>query len=88
METFQLSILEENRTHYSGPAVYCGVMTPTGAIGFQARHEGFAGMLLPGSDVLFRDSEGKESKISAQWGILLFRDNQCTITLAAAPSAE
>jgi len=85
METFKLMVLDEKKIHFSGPVTYCGVMTPNGSIGFQARHEGFIGTLQPGSEIKYQKPDGQESALSVQWGVLLFRENQCTITLSAGP---
>ena len=86
MEIFKLMILEEKKIHFAGSAVYGRISTPTGSIGFEARHEGFIGTLLPGSEIKYRKPDGQESVLPVQWGVLLFRDNQCTITLSSGQS--
>ncbi len=81
-DTFQLQLLEDDVIHYSGEAQYCSVQTLTGSIGFEARHEDFAGALAPGSLLMYRDGQGEEKEIRIGWGMLLFRDNRCIVTMA------
>jgi len=81
-ESFFLQVLEEDIRHFSGEAVYCSAVTGNGSIGFKALHEAFAGTLVPGSAFFFKDTEGREREITVRWGVLLFKENRCIVTLA------
>ena len=82
METFHLTMLDEKKIHYSGKALSCIIATPSGKIGFMARHENFIGVLSPSSEIHIADGNGAETTIKADWGVLMFKDNNCLITLA------
>jgi F0F1-type ATP synthase epsilon subunit len=84
MDTFKLTIVEECKIPFISQARYCRVTTPSGMIGFEPRHEGFVGTLLPGSEVEFTDGSGQDHTMTAAWGVLLFEDNACVITMAEA----
>ena len=84
MDTFKLTIAEDRATVYSGPARYCRISTPEGVMGFEPRHEPFAGILLPGSDMEYTEESGEEHSLRISWGTLLFEDNACTVTLGGA----
>ena len=79
MKTFNLSIVSDTKTVYSGPSDYCGVTTMSGSIGFEARHEDFMGILSPGSEVEYRDKDGSRYKLSVKDGLLSFKDNNCIL---------
>ena len=80
--SFQLHILEEDKLCYAGEALYCSAVTSGGSIGFEALHEGFAAPLLPGSSFSYRTPDGNEKELPVNWGMLLFHDNRCIVTLA------
>ena len=82
METFQLTIVEDSKIHFSGRASYCGITTPSGEIGFLPRHENFLGTISPGTDIRYADGNGADAAVKAAWGTLLFKDNACVITMA------
>ncbi len=84
METFKLTIVEDSRIPFRSRARSCRITTPGGVIGFEPRHEGFVGTLQPGSEVEFTDEAGNAHSLTAEWGVLLFEDNACVITLAEA----
>jgi len=81
IDTFGLNILSGMKIRYTGQARYCGVTTPTGSIGFQAKHEGFISSLEPGSQVQFTTDSGDQENLQISRGMLLFENNQCTITV-------
>lgn len=80
---FQLKIVDEGAVHFMGRARYCQAVTSSGSIGFEAKHEHFAGALAPGSMLWFEDMNGNVREMPVHWGVLLFQDNRCTVTLAA-----
>ena len=80
MSLFELTIVSESEILFSGKAEYCGITTLTGSMGFEANHEAFTGILKPDSDVEYIDDSGNRRKVSIQDGIILFKDNFCTIT--------
>ncbi len=82
METFKLTIAEDNKIPFEGQARYCRITTPGGVLGFEPRHEGFAGILMPGSEVEYTDGRGAEHTLSVSWGTFLFEDNVCSIVVA------
>ncbi|MDC7126593.1 MAG: hypothetical protein PQJ46_13560 [Spirochaetales bacterium] len=81
-DSFQLKILEEDKTVYSGKAKYLSAVTSSGSIGFEAMHEGFAGTLASGSILGFKTKDGESRELTVNWGVLLFHDNKCTVTFA------
>jgi F-type H+-transporting ATPase subunit epsilon len=84
MRTFKLKIISPDKILFDGEAQYCGITTLSGAIGFEARHEPIAAILKENSEVRLRDADGSEKTVVLKDGILVFKDNSCTITATAA----
>ena len=81
MQTFVLTIVSATTVHFDDEARSCRVSTPTGEVGFEARHEPFLGALQQNSEVRFRDAIGQEHVLPIESGLLSFRDNRCTVTV-------
>ncbi len=88
MKTFDLTITSVTHVFYDGEAGFCGIITPDGSMGFEARHEPVLAVLKENSLVRYRDGVGQEHSVSAASGILSFRGNRCTITLDPAEAAS
>ncbi len=88
MKTFDLTITSVTHVFFDGQAGFCGITTPDGSMGFEARHEPVLAVLKENSIVHYRDSVGQEYSVSAASGILSFRGNQCTVTLDPAAEAS
>jgi F-type H+-transporting ATPase subunit epsilon len=84
VRTFKIQIITPDKILFDGDAQYCGVTTPTGAVGFEARHAATAAILQKGSEILVRTADGTEKNVAVKDGILVFRDNICTITATSA----
>ena len=82
MDTFELTIVEDEKIHFHGPASYCGITTPSGEIGFLPKHENFLGTISPGTEIRYNGTHGTGHTLTAAWGTLLFKDNACVITMA------
>ncbi len=82
MKTFTLTIVSDSKIAYSGLARYCGVTTLNGAIGFEAFHEPFLGVLKDNSDVVYLDGSGRENSVTIKNGIISFENNTCTLTVS------
>jgi len=81
MKTFSLTVVSESKTLFSGQAVYCSVITPSGSMGFEANHESFLCTLQEDSTIHIRDVSSRETEVSVQSGLLSFKDNTCTVTV-------
>ena len=82
MKTFELTVISEAKVHFKGRASHCGVTTLSGAIGFEADHEPFVGVLKPGSKIRYTGEEGGEKSLIIQDGMLSFKKNNCTIIIS------
>ena len=82
MNTFSLTISTASKIYFSGAAVYCRVTTLKGAIGFEAHHENFFGVLADNSTIEYKDSSGEENSIDFKSGMISFQNNRCIITLS------
>ena len=82
MNTFTLTISSAAKIYFSGNAVYCGVTTMKGEIGFEAHHEPFLGVLADNSTVVYKDVSGSEKTAGVKSGMIAFKDNICTITVS------
>ncbi len=80
METFDLTIVSDSKILYAGSALYCGVTTLKGSIGFEAFHEPFIGILKDGSSITYLNSSKNENNLAVKDGIVSFENNICTIT--------
>jgi F0F1-type ATP synthase epsilon subunit len=81
MNVFRLLVVAFDSTIWSGEAVHCGVITPSGALGLEAGHEALLVVLREGSAITWRDRRGNDHTHPATGGLLSFRDNACTVTL-------
>ncbi len=82
MSTFTLSIISDTKIIYSGKVRYCGIVSINGAIGFEANHEPFMGILKPGSEIEYIDENGTGETVTVEDGMLKFTDNQCSIIVS------
>ena len=80
MKTFMLSIVTDFKTIFSGQVEYCSIVTTAGSMGFEAFHESFLGVLQDNSELSYTDSTGKITSVNLESGIVLFKNNTCTIT--------
>ncbi|MBU1087931.1 MAG: hypothetical protein KKD05_10525 [Candidatus Omnitrophica bacterium] len=79
MNTFNLMISAYNAILYNGRAVYCGITTVDGSLGFETRHEPMLSVLKENSDIVYKDAHGMEKTIQVVNGMLSFKNNECTI---------
>jgi F0F1-type ATP synthase epsilon subunit len=84
MRTFKLKIVAPDKIIFEGDAEYCGIITSDGAMGFEARHEPVAAIIKENSEVRLRTPDGSEKTAALKDGILVFKDNTCTITATSA----
>ncbi len=82
MSTFTLSIISDTKIIYSGKVRYCGIVTISGSIGFEANHEPFMGILKPGSEIEYINENGAGETVSVEDGMLKFIDNKCSIIVS------
>ncbi len=75
-------MLEEHKVHYDGDVSYCEVTTHEGRIGFKAAHEDFICTLEPHTLITYHLRNGSEKSIRCAYGVLMFRDNSCTVTFS------
>jgi F0F1-type ATP synthase epsilon subunit len=76
-----LTITAIDKSVFNHEAVYCRVVTPSGTIGFEARHEAFLAILKEHSTIMFKAPSGTETSLIVASGMLSFRDNKCLITV-------
>ncbi|MBU1043575.1 MAG: hypothetical protein KJ915_04155 [Candidatus Omnitrophica bacterium] len=84
MNTFNLSISAYNAVLYNGRAVYCGITTIDGSLGFEAQHEPMLSVLKENSAISYKDAQGMEKTIQIVNGMLCFKNNKCTIIIDLA----
>ncbi len=80
METFNLNIVSDTKTVFSGIATYCGVITDSGSMGFEAFHEPFLAVLKENTDVTYTDKSDTKFSVTLESGLFSFRNNTCIIT--------
>lgn len=85
MKTFTLCIVSDSKIIYSGLALYCGVATLSGSLGFEANHEAFLGVLKENSDITYTVSSGSNSTVTVDSGMISFKNNTCTVTVSLFP---
>lgn len=79
MDTFKLNILTDLKTVFTGQASYCGIISESGSMGFEAFHEPFIGVLKDNSEVSYTDISGVESSVKLESAMVTFKNNICTI---------
>ena len=79
MNSFNLEINTIEKQVYSGPAVYCKIITPVGSKGIEARHEEFNAILEENTDIVFRTESEELKTVTIKSAILSFKNNTCTI---------
>ncbi len=82
MKTFDLTLLTSQEVIFKGRAAYCGAVTLSGSIGFEADHEPFLGILQPESEIHYRENEKPDHTVKIADGMITFRNNCCTILVS------
>ncbi len=81
MKTFPLTIVSDSEIIFSGQVRYCGIISVSGSLGFEADHEPYMGILRKKSEITIIDGVSKESVVKVESGLFLFSKNSCTVTV-------
>ncbi|MFO7936896.1 MAG: F0F1 ATP synthase subunit epsilon [Kiritimatiellia bacterium] len=79
MKSFKLSVRTPEKSLFEGDALYCGITTDIGSIGFKAMHEPMIAVLKNNSEVIIKDEVGNGRRLNVKDGILTFKNNTCSI---------
>ena len=84
MNTFNLKIVSFDKVVIDKPVVYCTVFTPSGKIGFKARHEAFVSVLKENSKVEYILENDESATFDVPNGLFSFKDNSCTLLIGCS----